>query len=143
MFKGLLDKELFGDYYEILSQLSFRQNRGMLQGFIDLVFMHDGRFYILDWKSNHLGMKTSDYIHSAMQESMCQSAYILQYHIYALALDCLLKKRLPNYSYEKHFGGAIYIYLRGVSASSGFNGIYFVRPQSEFVRRANELMLES
>lgn len=141
LFEGALDEERFGGFYELLSRLSFRQSRGMLQGFIDLVFTHNGRFYILDWKSNHLGMKPSDYNQDMMHESMCRSAYILQYFLYTLALDRLLKVRLPEYSYEKHFGGAIYLYLRGVSAGSASGGIYFGRPQPEFIRRAGELML--
>ena len=142
LFKGILDEDLFGDYYEVLSQLSFRQSSGMLQGFIDLVFTHNGRFYILDWKSNHLGMKTSDYNQDTMHESMCRSAYILQYHLYTLALDRLLKLRLPEYSYEKHFGGVIYLYLRGISADSTLSGIYWGRPLPEFIERAGEILLD-
>ncbi len=141
LFEGLLDENIFEDYYELLSRLSFRRSRGMLQGFIDLVFIHKGRYYILDWKSNHLGMKTSDYTKDAMHESMCRSAYIMQYHLYTLALDRLLKVRLPGYSYEKHFGGAIYLYLRGISAESDVNGIYLGRPLPEFIRRAGEIVL--
>ncbi|HXE97074.1 MAG TPA: exodeoxyribonuclease V subunit beta [Dongiaceae bacterium] len=141
LFEGLLDGERFGDYYQVLSRLSFRQSRGMLQGFIDLVFTHEGRFYIIDWKSNHLGMKASDYDQEMMHESMCRSAYILQYHLYTLALDRLLKLRLPGYSYDRNFGGVIYLYLRGISAGSEMNGIYHGRPVPEFIRRAGEMLL--
>jgi exodeoxyribonuclease V beta subunit len=141
LFEGLPGGESFGDFYQVLSRLSFRQSRGMLQGFIDLVFTHEGRFYIIDWKSNHLGMKASDYNQETMHESMCRSAYILQYHLYTLALDRLLKLRLPGYSYEKNFGGVIYLYLRGFSAGSGMNGIYHGRPVPEFIRRAGEMLL--
>lgn len=142
LFESLLDEELFGDYYEVLDRLSFKESRGMLQGFIDLVFTHNGRYYILDWKSNHLGMKTSDYNQDAMHESMCRSAYILQYHLYTLALDRLLKLRLPDYSYDKHFGGAIYLYLRGISAGTEVNGIYFGRPLPEYILRADAMLLK-
>lgn len=142
LFEGVLEEDFSGDYYEVLKTLSFRQSRGMLQGFIDLVFTHNGRFYLLDWKSNHLGMKMSDYGRDKMHESMCRSAYILQYHLYTLALDRLLKLRLPEYSYEKHFGGALYLYLRGISAGSGMNGIYFARPRPEFIRRSGEMLLD-
>ena len=142
IFEGVLDADHFADFYEVLKRLSFRQSRGMLQGFIDLVFTHNGRYYILDWKSNHLGMDTSDYTPAMMHESMCRSSYILQYHLYTLALDRLLKLRLPGYRYEDHFGGVLYVYLRGVSAGSTQEGIYFARPRPEFIRRAGELMLE-
>ncbi len=142
LFDGMHDEDHFEDFFEVLGRLSFRQSRGMLQGFIDLVFTHDGRYYILDWKSNHLGMKGSDYNRDAMHESMCRSAYILQYHLYTLALDRLLKLRLPGYSYEQHFGGVIYLYLRGISGDSTTNGIYFERPELEFIRRAGEDVLD-
>lgn len=141
LFEGVLDDGLFGDYYEVLNRLSFQQSRGMLQGFIDLVFAHNGRFYILDWKSNHLGMKASDYNRDTMHESMCRSAYILQYHLYTLALDRLLKVRMPGYSYEKHFGGVLYLYLRGISENSATHGIYVGRPLPEFILRAGEMLL--
>lgn len=142
LFEGVLDGDRFRDYYEVLNRLSFRQSRGMLQGFIDVVFTHNGRFYIVDWKSNHLGMKPSEYNQDRMHESMCRSAYILQYHLYTLALDRLLRLRLPDYSYEKHFGGAIYLYLRGISAGVSNNGIYFARPLPEFIQRAGEVLLQ-
>lgn len=141
LFDGVLDGESFGDFYEVLNKLSFRQSRGMLQGFIDLVFMHDDRFYILDWKSNHLGMKTAEYNQENMHESMCRSAYVLQYHLYTLALNRLLKLRLPGYSYEKHFGGTVYLYLRGISDGGSRNGVYFARPSIEFIHRAEEVLL--
>lgn len=143
LFEGVLDEHYFGDFFAVLKRLSFRQSRGMLQGFIDLVFTHQGRYYILDWKSNHLGMNRCDYDQERMHESMCRSAYILQYHLYTLALDRLLRLRLPGYRYEEHFGGAVYLYLRGVSAFSRASGIYHGRPHAEFIRRAGEVMLES
>ena len=87
-------------------------------------------------------MKASDYNQDTMQESMCRSAYILQYHLYTLALDRLLRLRLPGYSYEKHFGGVIYLYLRGISAGAAMNGIYLDRPLPEFIRRAGEMILD-
>ncbi len=141
LFDGLLDNQLFPDFHEVLSNLSFRRSRGMLQGFIDLVFEHAGRYYIIDWKSNHLGHRSNDYGQGQMRESMAHSAYILQYHLYSLALDRLLQLRLPNYDYETHFGGAIYIYLRGVTGSDSLSGIYHDRPAPEFIRRAAKSML--
>jgi exodeoxyribonuclease V beta subunit len=113
----------------------------MLQGFIDLVFVHSGRYYILDWKSNHLGNSPNDYGPARMQEAMCRSGYILQYHLYTLALDRLLKVRLPGYDYETHFGGAIYLFLRGVTKTGTGSGIYHGRPSLEFINRAGEMML--
>ncbi|MDD5285782.1 MAG: exodeoxyribonuclease V subunit beta [Desulfuromonadaceae bacterium] len=141
LFDGLLDEGLFADFHEVLKALLFKRCRGMLQGFIDLVFVHEERYYLLDWKSNHLGYSPDDYGAGRMQEAMSLSAYILQYHLYTLALDRLLKQRLPGYDYEIHFGGAIYLFLRGVSDADGAAGIYHARPSPEFIRRANDLML--
>ena len=141
LFEEVLDATIFGDYYEVLRQLSFRKSHGMLQGFIDLVFICDGLYYILDWKSNHLGMNRADYAQGMLHESMCHNAYILQYHLYTLALDRLLKWRLPGYNYETHFGGVLYLYLRGISAGSGGCGIYSGRPPEKFIRRADEMLL--
>ncbi|HBA71806.1 MAG: exodeoxyribonuclease V subunit beta [Geobacteraceae bacterium GWC2_55_20] len=141
LFDGLLEEDCYRGFHEILANLSFRRSRGMLQGFIDLVFEHAGRYYILDWKSNYLGHRPSDYGQEQMRESMARSAYILQYHLYTLALDRLLKRRLPDYDYETHFGGAIYVYLRGVTGNDAQSGIYRERPSARFVARANRLLL--
>ena len=141
LFDGLLDPELQGSFDAVLASLDFRQSRGMLHGFMDMVFLHEGRYYIIDWKSNHLGFTHHQYLPAELTRSMAEHAYILQYHLYTLALDRYLQQRLPGYSYEDHFGGAIYLYLRGVFTASPGCGIFHDRPSSEFIRRAHELML--
>jgi exodeoxyribonuclease V beta subunit len=90
----------------------------MMHGFIDLVFEHDGRFFVADYKSNHLGDNFADYNHQAMLESNQNHYYDLQYLIYSLALHRYLGQRLPNYSPQQHFGGVYYLYLRGMSPHS-------------------------
>jgi exodeoxyribonuclease V beta subunit len=141
-FDGLLTSEQHGGFGELLASLHFQQSRGMLHGFMDLVFQHEGRYYIIDWKSNHLGFSGSDYAHAGMARSMADHSYILQYHLYALALDRHLRLHLPGYSYEAHFGGAIYIYLRGIHAENPDQGIYRDKPSAEFIERANRLLLD-
>jgi exodeoxyribonuclease V beta subunit len=113
----------------------------MMHGFMDLVFQHDGRYYIIDWKSNYLGFSGSDYGHEGMTRSMADHSYILQYHLYTLALDRHLKLHLPGYSYETHFGAAIYVYLRGITSDSPELGIYRDKPSVEFIERSNRLLL--
>ncbi|MDB5105117.1 MAG: recB [Fibrobacteres bacterium] len=83
---------------------------GYLWGFIDLVFRHRGRYYLLDWKSNHLDA----YGPSDLDRSMRESSYDLQYMLYSLALDKWLRSLIPDYRYETHFGGIYYAYLRGM-----------------------------
>jgi exodeoxyribonuclease V beta subunit len=143
LFSGVLNHSQHGTFNETLTSLNFRQTRGMLHGFMDMIFVHDGRYYIVDWKSNHLGSTFQNYMHANLASSMADHAYILQYHLYTLALDRHLRQRLPGYDYEKHFGGALYIYLRGVSNESAECGFYRDKPTAEFIGRANDLLLGS
>lgn len=112
-----------------MERLSFSPIRGWLRGFIDLVFVIDGRYYLLDWKSNFLGADPSGYSPEALKSVMVRKHYILQYHLYALALHAYLKQRLPGYRVERHFGGIYYLFLRGIDPSRGEKtGVYFDRP---------------
>jgi exodeoxyribonuclease V beta subunit len=96
---------------------------GMLKGFIDLVIEHEGRYYIVDYKSNWLGPDNAAYSVEAMRESVLHSRYDLQYAIYTLALHRQLRARLPGYDYAQHVGGVLYLYLRGVDgAGHGVHG---------------------
>src|SRR5690606_10362593 len=89
-----------------------------LWGFIDLVFRHRDRYYLLDWKSNLLDA----YDEASVRASMERSRYDLQWKLYSVALDRWLSARLPGYDPEAHFGGVHYLYLRGASPErfSGF-----------------------
>lgn len=120
-------------------ELSFETLQGMLKGFIDLVFVYRGRYYILDYKSNHLGMKHSDYDAPALQQAMLEHRYDFQYQLYALALHRLLASRLPDYDYERHFGGVFYLFLRGMSPDQPGNGVFHCRPQKALVDGLDQL----
>ncbi|MEQ9878215.1 exodeoxyribonuclease V subunit beta [Pectobacterium aroidearum] len=113
--------------------LSFQQVKGMLKGFIDLVFRWGGRYYLLDYKSNWLGPDASAYTQTAMMQSMAEHRYDLQYQLYTLALHRYLRHRIADYDYERHFGGVFYLFLRGVEESHPGNGIFACRPSAEFV----------
>ncbi|MDM0043946.1 exodeoxyribonuclease V subunit beta [Variovorax dokdonensis] len=93
-----------------------RQVNGMLKGFVDLVFEHDGRYWVADYKSNWLGKADADYGPDALRQSVLQHRYELQYVLYVFALHRLLRARLPGYDYERHVGGAVYLFLRGHAA---------------------------
>jgi exodeoxyribonuclease V beta subunit len=92
---------------------------GLMTGFIDLVFVWQGRYYLVDYKSNHLGSQVEDYCAERLAVAMNEHRYDLQYLIYTVALHCFLGSRLRDYSYERHFGGALYLFLRGITAGSG------------------------
>lgn len=95
-------------------RFTFNPLTGYLKGFIDLVFEHNGRYYVADYKSNFLGETASDYMEKSLEQAMFDHAYDLQAWIYTLALDALLRLRLPNYSPEQHLGGVYYLFLRGM-----------------------------
>ena len=87
---------------------------GMLNGLIDLVFEYNGKYYILDWKTNFLGNQTEHYNQKNMNRAMEMNNYHLQYTIYTYALNKYLESRIPEYEYDTHFGGVIYLFVRGI-----------------------------
>ncbi|WP_404400718.1 exodeoxyribonuclease V subunit beta [Idiomarina seosinensis] len=111
---------------------------GMLKGFIDLVFEHNGRYYVADYKSNWLGEDDRSYTEQAMREKILHSRYDLQYVIYTLALHRLLKARLGSeYDYDTHVGGAVYLFLRGHRAETG--GAFCDRPPWSLIEQLDAL----
>ncbi len=119
--------------------LGFQTVQGMLKGFIDLVFEHQGKYYVLDWKSNHLGDDVTSYHGEALKSAMADHRYDLQYQIYALALHRFLRSRLANYQYEQHFGGVYYLFLRGMDGQSD-HGIFAAKPTLDFLQEMDRLI---
>lgn len=108
--------------------------RGMMKGYIDLVFSYGGRFYLLDWKSNYLGPTLADYAGERLPTVMVREGYCLQYLIYTVALHRYLARRQPGYSYDAHFGGVFYLFLRGVRRRAGWDsGIFRDRPERQLI----------
>lgn len=110
---------------------------GMLKGYIDLVFEYRGRYYVLDYKSNVLGEDDQAYIPDVMKEKILEKRYDLQYVIYLLALHRLLKARLPDYDYDTHVGGAVYLFLRGCDAPG--SGAFIERPDRTLIEELDRL----
>jgi exodeoxyribonuclease V beta subunit len=127
------------DMAGLFSRLSFMPVEGMLRGFMDLVVEQGGRYYILDWKSNHLGNRVADYDQTGMRREMEHSLYPLQYLLYTVALDNYLRLRIPGYDYEKHFGGIFYLFLRGVDGQG--NGVFADRAPKRFIEELSEALL--
>lgn len=100
----------------VLAALQFRPVRGMVRGFMDMVCEHEGRYYLLDWKSNHLGSCIESYHQQAIRLEMERNLYPLQYLLYTVALNRYLALRIRNYSYTDHFGGVFYLFVRGMDA---------------------------
>lgn len=120
--------------------LAVRQLHGMLLGFADLVFEHKGKYWVLDYKSNHLGNEDAAYDSDTLARSMAQHRYDVQAAIYMLALHRLLKSRLgAHYHPEQHLGGAVYLFLRGIKGTQ--NGVCLI-PASLPLLDALDVMLD-
>ena len=136
-------RKIFSDYGGInipaefpsnMERLSFSPSRGFMKGYIDMIFRHNDKFYLVDWKSNHLGNNTGDYKKASIDRIMSEDLYILQYHIYLLALHQYLKLHVPEYSYESDFGGILYLFLRGIHKQQGPEfGIYRNIPSPDLI----------
>ncbi|QTA78913.1 Exodeoxyribonuclease V, subunit beta [Desulfonema limicola] len=122
------------EFSKQMAQLTFSRVQGFMKGYIDLVFQFNGKFYLADWKSNFMGENYQDYSQDNIYRKMRESFYILQYHIYTLALHQYLKTRISDYDYNKHFGGVFYLFLRGIDPAAGNRyGIFFDRPDRELI----------
>lgn len=121
------------------SELGFYPVQGMLKGFIDLVFEHQGKYYLLDWKSNHLGDEIGAYHGERLKAAMIEHRYDLQYQLYALALHRFLRSRLVDYDYQRHFGGVYYLFLRGIDGHSD-HGIFSTKPSLELLTEMDALI---
>jgi exodeoxyribonuclease V beta subunit len=117
------------------------QVNGMLKGFIDLVFEHQGRFYVVDYKSNWLGPNDGAYTPQAQSAAVLKARYELQYVLYLFALHRLLRSRLPDYDYDRHVGGAVYLFLRGLNSPG--QGVHAERPPRALIDSLDELFAGS
>ncbi|KNH10014.1 Exodeoxyribonuclease V beta chain [Candidatus Burkholderia brachyanthoides] len=120
-------------------KLEQTQLNGMLKGFVDLVFEHEGRYYVADYKSNWLGANDAAYTAERIRAQMLRSRYDLQFVLYLLGLHRLLKTRLPDYDYDTHMGGAVYLFVRGLNAAS--QGVWAERPPRELIERLDALFM--
>jgi exodeoxyribonuclease V beta subunit len=107
--------------------LQARVMHGMLTGSMDLVLQHDGRYWVVDYKSN----KLSNYNPAALQDVVLHKRYDVQYVLYTLALHRLLKVRLSGYDYDQHIGGAVYIFMRGIEAKGA--GVHVCKPPKTLI----------
>ena len=135
---GLLAEHGYG---EVAEGLLFDDLHGYMKGFIDLVFEHEGRFFIADYKSNYLGARVEDYSAASLRHPMMSAKYPLQYLLYTLALHRYLRNRLPDYDYGRHFGGVFYLFLRGMRAEQGAQaGVWRDRPPRALIEAMDALM---
>jgi|GEM_PF-3321205 len=166
--KALFRKEFTSHYLGIGTKpsplagvsMSKKSVEGVLTGVADLIFMHEGRFYIVDWKTNFLGNKVADYDRATVDLEMAESFYHLQYSLYTAALDAYLGQSMGSaWSYDPpgvtdsahhaSFGGVYYLFLRAFGhGGRGDIGCHYYRPTKEFIEKlrrqlANPINLSS
>ena len=134
VFRSHSGKTIPEGFTGLIEGLGFKPHKGMLRGFIDMVFRVDGKYYLVDWKSNFLGGTFEDYEREKLDEVMEKELYILQYHIYAVALHQFLGVRVKDYNYNDHFGGVFYLFLRGIDPLRGSEcGVFFDKPEFDLI----------
>lgn len=141
-------RKLLERHGHAMPALNFPELRGYLNGAIDLVFEAAGQYWILDWKSNFLGATAAQYEGAALAAAMDQHYYHLQYLLYTVALHRLLQRRLPAYVYEKHFGGVLYLFVRGVrpgwiGRDGQAAGVYAAHPPERLIEDLSALMVRA
>ncbi len=124
---------------EPISAVGFQ---GLITGIIDLIFEFEGKFYVADYKSNHLGHNLQDYAPDALSQAIIDRRYDLQYLIYSIALHRYLATRITDYKYETHFGGVYYLFIRAMRPEFGSTyGVFFELPNYEHICALEKLLI--
>ena len=118
---------------------SITELEGIMNGKMDLLFEQEGKFYILDWKSNFLGNSIEFYDEENIKAAMKENNYHLQYLIYTVAARLYLKNRIPDFNYDNHFGGVVYLFLRGLRGKS-CTGIFAIKPADSLLDKFQEII---
>ena len=92
---------------------------GMLTGFADLIIEWDGRFHVLDYKTNWLGARLHDYRDTSLDAAMAEHHYPLQALLYTVALHRYLGQRLDGYTAERQLGDSWYLFVRAIGLAPG------------------------
>ncbi|MFA9500133.1 exodeoxyribonuclease V subunit beta [Mannheimia sp. E30BD] len=122
-----------------LPELQLPQLEGFVRGFVDCIVQQNGKFYLIDYKSNFLGYLLQNYTKENIQREMGRQRYDLQYLLYTLAVHRYLTARLgENYDYERDFGGVAYLFLRAMNGETD-NGVYFDKPSKTLIEEMDRL----
>jgi exodeoxyribonuclease V beta subunit len=128
--------------------------RGYLAGSVDVVLRVDGRYLVVDYKTNYLGPRTdppteltsAHYAHDRLDAAMSHSSYPLQALLYAVVLHRFLRWRLAGYDPAVHLGGVLYLYLRGMCGPGTPRvdgapcGVFAWRPPVALVEAVSDLL---
>ena len=142
--RSILQNPAFGlpeAFYDAAARLKEKDVQGFMIGTIDLLAESDGKYYLLDYKSNHLGNSFERYAAPMLVNVMAEGHYYLQYLIYTIAVHRYLRARVPGYSYETHFGGVFYLFLRGIRPRDQ-SGVFYNRPPLELIQVLESFLME-
>jgi exodeoxyribonuclease V beta subunit len=121
-------------YADRVAALGFEVPTGFLVGALDLLLEHQGRYWVVDWKSNDLGPAAEDYAPGALARAMADHHYLLQAHLYLVALHRHLASRLPGYRYADHVAGAAFVFLRGLPDDPAPGAaVHVVQPPADLI----------
>ncbi len=138
-----LEKILKSDsfFLDSLDGLASDEFQGLMHGYIDLIFRWNNRFYIVDYKTNHLGNRPENYSREALRRAMVTHRYPLQVIVYTVALHRHLKVCFNDYDYDKHLGGVFYLFCRGMTPDRGNEyGVFFVKPEREMIMSVDKVL---
>ncbi|AWW34969.1 exodeoxyribonuclease V subunit beta [Mannheimia varigena] len=122
-----------------LPELQLPQLEGFVRGFVDCIVQMNGKFYLIDYKSNFLGYLPQNYSAENIQREMGRQRYDLQYLLYTLAVHRYLTARLgENYDYDRDFGGVAYLFLRAMNGEDT-SGVYFDKPCKKLIEEMDLL----
>lgn len=122
-FKDIDKRKIYCEQEFIYPQANVN---GYMNGIIDFMFMHEDKYYFIDWKSNWLGTSDEDYCQENLKQSMTENDYYLQATIYKEAITRFLSI-VDEREFEDCFGGIFYVFLRGLSANNPDNGVLFFK----------------
>jgi len=144
------------DFFQILYNSSylnkFKNNKnllaksidikGFLKGVIDILFFFEGKFYIVDYKSNWLGETNKFYSKKNLITEMLEKNYYVQSIFYTLAVHRYLKIRIPKYKYKVHFGGVFYMFIRSINHFNQIKnrGILHTTPSFSVINKLNNIL---
>jgi exodeoxyribonuclease V beta subunit len=159
--RHLAPDDPLADYPDRLVPLAGQPLRGYLTGSIDAVLRlpDPQRYAVVDYKTNWLGpvgpdgrepLTAAHYTPARLAAAMLDAHYPLQALLYSAALHRFLRWRLGGrpggYDPQRHLGGVLYLFLRGMCGPRGPQvdgvacGVFSWRPPAALVVELSDLL---